>query len=289
MELSTLAQRRLAKGRDSEALQLLQHAVASAPWHAEPVLQIAHLLLNTLQASRGQEGGGGEGGGGLRDNTHDIKASEVREYTEVLRMLETVLDLNPTHSESQKLYGEILWDAGVYEGANVMLKAAVVENPGDYCSLLKIVAIDKNQVLTCVAVCCSILHCVAVGVVCCSVLKTLLKTVALVTNRGLICVAVWCSVMECVAVWYSKLCCVAVLCCVLLCVDILTDIHRNAVLQCIAVCCSVLQHVAVCGHTHRHISWCLIRRRCCSVLRCVAACCSMLQRVDALTDTYYGA
>jgi len=97
MELSTLAQRRLAKGRDSEALQLLQHAVASAPWHAEPVLQIAHLLLNTLQASRGQEGGGGEGGGGLRDNTHDIKASEVRDYTEVLRMLETVLDLNPTH------------------------------------------------------------------------------------------------------------------------------------------------------------------------------------------------
>ena len=61
-----------------------------------------------------------------------------------------------------------------------------------------------------VAVCCSVLQCVAL---CCSVLR---------------CVAVCCSVLQCVAVCCSVLQCVAVRC---------------SVLQCVAVCCSVLQTI----------------------------------------------
>jgi len=69
-------------------------------------------------------------------------------------------------------------------------------------------------VLTCVvAVCCSVLQCVAVG-----------KLV------GFVCFNLRsCSVLQCVAV------CVSVVC-----------LDPPCVLQCVAVCCSVLQCVAVC-------------------------------------------
>ena len=70
--------------------------------------------------------------------------------------------------------------------------------------------IPHSRVLQCVAVCCSVLQCVAVLLQCVAVCYSVLQ-----------CVAVRCSVLQCVAVCYS-------------------------VLQCVAVCCSVLQCVAVC-------------------------------------------
>jgi len=85
----------------------------------------------------------------------------------------------------------------------------------------------------CVAVCCSVLQCVALcHIVCCSVLQSPHAcTLALSVPGVLQCVAVCCSVLHCL------LQCVALS---------------------IAVCCSVLQRVVVC---------CIV---CCSVLQCVA-------------------
>jgi len=79
-----------------------------------------------------------------------------------------------------------------------------------------------------VAVCCSVLQCVAVFrvAVCRSVSQ---------------CVAVCCSVLQCVAVCCSVLQCVTVCCSVLQCVAVCCS-----ALQCVAVCCSVLQCAAVC-------------------------------------------
>jgi len=61
-------------------------------------------------------------------------------------------------------------------------------------------------------------------------------------------VAVCCSVLQCVAVWCSvsrlKLQCVAMCCSVLQCVAVWCGVSRLK-LQCVAVCCSVLQCVAV--------------------------------------------
>ena len=61
-------------------------------------------------------------------------------------------------------------------------------------------------------------------------------------------VAVCCSVLQCVAVWNSILQCVAVCCSVLQCVAACCSVSQcvGSVLQCVAVCCSVLQCVAVC-------------------------------------------
>ena len=92
--------------------------------------------------------------------------------------------------------------------------------------------------MRCVAVCCSVLQCVACVAcvaVCCSVLKCVAvcywgvsKTVFWSCN----CVAS-CDVLQCVAVCYSALQCIAVCCSVLQCV------------ACVAVCCSALKFVAV--------------------------------------------
>jgi len=100
-----------------------------------------------------------------------------------------------------------------------------------------------DELLQCVAVCCSALQCVAV---CCSVLQ---------------CVAVRCSVWACYRwssstrpIWTrccSVLQCVAVRCSALQCVSVLPvklvdEAHLDKMLQCVAVCCSALQCVAVC-------------------------------------------
>jgi hypothetical protein len=45
LALSTLADRRQAKERDFEALELLQRAAASAPWHPEPALKIGNIYI----------------------------------------------------------------------------------------------------------------------------------------------------------------------------------------------------------------------------------------------------
>ena len=76
------------------------------------------------------------------------------------------------------------------------------------------------------AVCCSVLQCVAV---CCSVLQCVA-----VCSSVMQCVAVCCSVMQCVAVCCSELQCDAVWCRVVQCV-----VRCNAV-RCIAIRCSVL-------------------------------------------------
>jgi len=104
------------------------------------------------------------------------------------------------------------------------------------CSVLQCVAV----VLQCVAVCCSVLQCAAV---CCSILQCVDVQYVAVRRPGdkmqreL-------ALLQCVAVCYSVLQCIAVCCCVL---------------PCAAVCCSVLQCVAVY----------------CNALQCVAMCCSV--------------
>jgi len=96
-----------------------------------------------------------------------------------------------------------------------------------------------------VAVCCSLLLCVAV---CCCVLQSVAVCCSL-----LLCVAVCCCVLQSVAVCCNLLLCVAVCCCVLQSVAVCCSL-----LLCVAVCCCVLQSVAVC----------------CSLSLCVAICCS---------------
>jgi len=91
-------------------------------------------------------------------------------------------------------------------------------------------------VLQCVAVCCSVLQCVAVSV---GTLITPQNASHQTSHVRCVCVCdvLWC-VLQCIAV-----CCRVqgvTVCC--------------SVLQCVAVCCSVLQCVAVCcsvsGHSH---------------------------------------
>jgi len=95
----------------------------------------------------------------------------------------------------------------------------------------------RSSVLQRVAACCSVLQCVAVGVV--------------------VCVAV------CIAV------CVAVCCSCSLCP------RRGALaaLQCVAACCSVLQHVAVCCSVLQCVA--VFVAVLLATLQCVAACCSV--------------
>ena len=104
----------------------------------------------------------------------------------------------------------------------------------------------------CVAVRCSVLQCVvecvAVFVVCCSVLQCdscrdtrknepcPARQSATSRTAGGECVAV----LRFITVCCSALLCVAVRCCVAVCCN---------VLQCDAVCCSVLQRVALCYNT----------------------------------------
>jgi len=106
---------------------------------------------------------------------------------------------------------------------------------------------SRRSMLQCVAVftvCCSVLQCVAV---CCSVLQCLQ------------CVAACCSVLQClqcVEAWptfSAPLRTLNVVCCALYC-----SVLPCSVLQCVAVCCSVLQCVAVC----------------CSVSQCFTMCCN---------------
>ena len=119
----------------------------------------------------------------------------------------------------------------------------------------------------CVAVCCSVLQCVAVldPLTClpCLILchdsfvhvPSLIHFCRCSQNGSLwwtllakkvVCVAVCCSVLQCVAVCCSVLQCVAVCCSVLQCIAVCCS-----VLQCVAVCCSVLQCTAV----YRSVSW----------------------------------
>jgi len=84
------------------------------------------------------------------------------------------------------------------------------------------------------------------------------------------CVAVCCSVLQCVAVWFEVdlMCCSSVLQCVAVCCSVVCGRSNSSpsflnqsdlcivksVLQCVAVCCSVLQCVAVCYSVLHRIS-----------------------------------
>jgi len=130
----------------------------------------------------------------------------------------------------------------------------------------------------CVAVCGSVLQCVA-AVKGCALLETLAR------HRWHRC----CSVLQCCAEWCSVLQCVAVCCSVLQCVAAVTGSAQRdtcttflepvmqwvavsnwcivvccRVLHCVVLCCSVLQRAAVCSSALQFISVC------CSVLQCVA-------------------
>jgi len=115
-----------------------------------------------------------------------------------------------------------------------------------------------------VAVCCSVLQCVAVCSLICDTTDLSLSEpkVQCVAVCSLICNSTDLSLSE------PKVQCVAVCC---------------GVLQCVAVCCSVLQCVAVCSLICNSTDLSLRTKRavCCSVLRCVAqcvaVCCSVLQ------------
>jgi len=96
-----------------------------------------------------------------------------------------------------------------------------------------------------VAMCCSVLQCVAV---CCSkkivAAQRKLSRYMYSCNQCaqismLQCAALRCSVLQCAAVYSSVLQCVAECCSVLQCVAL-------SVLQCAAVCCNVLQYIALC-------------------------------------------
>jgi len=98
-------------------------------------------------------------------------------------------------------------------------------------------------VLQCVAVCCSVLQCVA------SVFRE--------SSSVLQCIAVRCSALQCVAVCCSVLQCVA-------------RVFResNSVLQCVAVRCKCLSRIKQCVAVR------------CSVLQCVAVRCKCLSRMS---------
>jgi len=128
------------------------------------------------------------------------------------------------------------------------------------------------SVLHCVAFCCSVLHCVAV---CCSVLQCVylcwrLRVVAIISKSQCVAVcvlhvlAVYCivfnrlySVLQCIASSRRALQCLAVSC---------------SVLQCLVVSCSVLQYVHLCWRFR--VVAIISALQCNSV--CVAVCCSVL-------------
>jgi len=115
-------------------------------------------------------------------------------------------------------------------------------------STLSVAARYHSALLQSVAVCCSVLQCVAVTTVRCC--------------RAMQCVAVFCSVLQ------LPQCVVAERCSVLQCFAVCCSYH-SALLQSVAVCCSVLQCFAV------------TTVRCCRALQCVAVFCSVLQCVVA--------
>ena len=82
--------------------------------------------------------------------------------------------------------------------------------------------------LQCVAVCCSVLQCVAKVMTCMEFFHVYIR-------------AVCCSVLQCVAVCCSVLKCVAVCCKGNDTHGVSSYIHTHCVLQCVAGCCSVLK------------------------------------------------
>jgi len=136
-------------------------------------------------------------------------------------------------------------------------------------------------VLQCVAMCCSVLQCVASADLhyapllgtCAYTFTCICNTLQHHCNAFVVhcsgdylpflstqCFAVFCSVLKCVLVCCSMFQFVAVV------INVTYPPSVRIVLQCVAVCCSVVQCVAVC----------------CSVLQCVAVCCSVLQCVAAV-------
>ena len=151
--------------------------------------------------------------------------------------------------------------------------------------------------ILCCSACCRVLQCVAVScsvvaghnedertsneaeiryiyvAVCCSVLQ---------------CVAVCCSVLQCVAVCWSVLQYVAV-CCSACCSVVQRGIQHDigSVLQCIAVCCSACCSVVQRGIQHNIGSVLQCVAVSYNVSQCVAVCCSVRQCVAVRVAVWY--
>ena len=118
-----------------------------------------------------------------------------------------------------------------------------------------------------IAICCSLLHCVAVP-------RIYMRSDPIMCSSVEQCVAVRCSALQYVAICCSVVSCAAVCSqCVAMCCS---------VLQCVAVCCSMLQCIAVprvymrsdssmCSSALQFVA---VR---CSALQCVAVRCNLLQ------------
>jgi len=158
-----------------------------------------------------------------------------------------------------------------------------------------------SSVLRRVAVCCSVLQCVAACVLrcaywstllCCSVLQRVAVFCRLLQYGALQCVVEHWSSLQCIAVHFSVLHCVAVWCCVHI-EAYYKKTHQSissstffgkavkisccSMWQCVAVCCSVLQCIAVCCSVWL-FAW-AVATVCCSALQCAIVCCSVLQCV----------
>jgi len=102
---------------------------------------------------------------------------------------------------------------------NQMLQLQVTQFEKEVALLaVELASLTSKKPLIRVAVCCSVVHCVAVW---CTLLQ---------------CGALCCSVVHCVAVWYSVLQCGALCCSVVHCGAVWCT-----VLQCGALCCSALR------------------------------------------------
>jgi len=128
-----------------------------------------------------------------------------------------------------------------------------------------------------------VLHCVAA---CCNVFTVApAPTCMCVYEEEYTHVAVCCSVLQCVAVWCCVLQCVAVCCSVFTVAPappVCVYMRRNSrMLQCVAVCCSVLQCAAV-FHTHLFVCICGGIHVCCSILQFAAGCCSVFTRKSSI-------
>ena len=173
--------------------------------------------------------------------------------------LSPVIQLGIRHTKKKDLFTR--WSNNGVQESTLQPNLAILETPTAWGVPSRLKGRVCRSIGTChqLAVCCSVLQCVAV---CCSVLTCHQFAVCCSVLQ---CVAVCCSVLQCV--WMSPIC--SVLQCV--------AVHCSA-LQCVSVCCSVLQCVAVC--------WRVVAT-CCRVLQRVAECCSVSCAVtNSITNSF---
>ena len=141
--------------------------------------------------------------------------------------------VNTIQNESDSLF-----PSSCVQGEKDMLRSSVLQRVAACCSVLQCVAVG---VVVCVAVCIAV--CVAV---CCSLLQLLFVS----QERRSCCAAVCCSMLQCVAACCTVCCRV---CCSITCYSSVSCSVLQSVLQCVSQCVlryvlpCVLLCVAVCG------------------------------------------